>query len=136
MAAPVFSDVLGDVRTWLRALPSLQPYTGARAFFAFPLGATFPAIRIYRSGGAPQPGETPLRDPRITVEIASDDPSQFAAISHASDVLEAEFWALTGPIGGSTFVLNGQVNTVFDSPDPDDLMPRKFLDVTLTVKAQ
>jgi hypothetical protein len=136
MSAPAIPDVLGDLRTWLRTLPSLSSLTGNRAFFAFPANATFPAIRIYRSGGAMQPGETPIRDPRITIEIASSDPSQNAAIGRASDVLEGELHVLQGPIGASTFVSNAQVNTAYDSPDPVDDMPRKFLDVTFTVKAQ
>lgn len=134
----VVPDVLGDLRTYLRALPDLASLTAARVFFDPPAKATYPLIRLTEAGWSFQPGETPVGTQRVMIEIIGGPAvggvaSDYYKVSAAKAIVVSAIWALTGPIGTTTRVLDGDVDTVSDLPDPDDGGPRKVISAVLTV---
>lgn len=131
-------DVMGDVRTALRGLIDLEPYING-VFFNTPLKASFPIIRLTEAGWQMQPGPTPVGVQRVTIEVIGGAlkggvASDYFDVTQAENIVVSWVWALTGPIGTSTFVLNGDVDTVTDSPDPDDGGPRKVISALFTVR--
>jgi hypothetical protein len=138
----VYPDLLGDLRTWLRAHPyltALKTGSGAsllngRVFFRIPDDAIFPLIRIYDAGITKQPGEVPIIDGQIGVDIWGGTYADVTAIRNA---VAAAFDLLDSGtlIGSTTVVLNAESGTSVDSPDPDTGAPRKVLTPTVTARA-
>ena len=130
----VYPDVLGDVRTWLRAHPWVQPSVAGRVFFRLPDNPTFPCVRIYDAGTTQQAGETPIIDAQIGVDVWGGTYQQATAITNA--IAAACHMLSPGSlIGTSTVVLNADPGTAIDSPDPDTGQARKVLTVTFTARA-
>lgn len=136
----VVPDVMGDVRAWLRGLVDLTDTTGELVFFSIPLKAKFPMIRLTEAGLSAQPGETPVWTQRVMIEVIGAPltggiASDYFAVSKAKNIIVSAIWQLTGQIGSSTRVLDGDVDSVTDSPDPDDGGPRKVISAIFTVVA-
>lgn len=133
-----FPDVLLDLRTWLRADPTLAAYHDGRVFFRIPDNPNqAPFMRIYRSGGAVQAGETPIQDIRVAVEVwglQNSDYQNVRLLVNALEVLCHSIQVPT-PIGAETLLRNAQVTTAFDSPDPDLGWPRFVCDLVATVSS-
>jgi hypothetical protein len=134
----VVPDVLGDLRTALRELTDLNPYIAGGVFFQIPVKAKYPLIRLTDTGWSFQPGETPVGTQRVAIEVFGAPlkggvASDYYKVSLAKNVIVSWIWALTGPIGATTRVLDGDVDTVNDLPDPDDGGPRKVISAVLTV---
>lgn len=125
-------DVMGDVRTWLRSLTDLNPYING-VFFATPDNAKFPLVRLTEAGWSFQPGETPAGLQRVMIEVIGGSFPDYYKVSGATNLIVSAIWALTGPIGTTTRVLNGDVDSVSDVPDPDDGAPRKVISAVFTV---
>lgn len=135
----VYPDLLGDVRTWLRAHPFLTAVTG-RVFFRIPDTAVFPLIRIYDAGTTKQPGEVPIVNSLVGVDVwgavkvagatYADVDTITRAVAAAFDLLPAGTL-----IGTGTVILNSESGTTVDSPDPDTGAPRKVLTAALMARA-
>lgn len=137
----VVPDVMGDLRTWLRALPDLGDITGARVFFKTPLNAAYPLIRLTEASLAPQTGTAPLWLQRTTIEVIGAAPvdgriPDYYKVDQAKRIICSAIWALTGPIGTTTLVKDGSIDSANDYPDPDDGGARKVITAALLVTAQ
>lgn len=131
----VVPDVMGDVRTWLRSLTELSTNlaTAGSVFFSTPEGAATPLIRLTETGLAAQEGETPTWMQRLFIEVIGGKRGDYAKVSAAKNTVCSAIWALTGPIGSQTRVLNGSIDTVTDQPDPATGAPRKVISAALLV---
>lgn len=135
----VYPDLLGDVRTWLRAHPFLTALSG-RAFFRIPDKTVFPLLRLYDAGTTKQPGEVPIVNGLVGIDVWGEigvsgatygDVGEIArAVAAAFDLLPAGTL-----IGAGTVVLNSESGTIVDSPDPDTGAPRKVLTAALMARA-
>lgn len=130
----VYPDTLGDVRTWLRAHQWVQPLVGGRVFFRLPDSPTFPCVRIYDAGTTQQPGEVPIVDTQVGIDVWGGAYADVVAITRAI-AAACHMLAAGTLIGSTTVVLNADPGTVVDSPDPDTGQPRKVLTATFTVRA-
>lgn len=129
-----YPDLLGDLRSWLRTHTWLQPLVAGRVFFRIPKGPTFPLIRIYDAGTTRLPGEIPLISGQVGIDIWGGTYQQVKDITNA--VAAALDYLPTGSvIGAATVLLNVDVGTAVDSPDPDTGDPRKVLTPTVTARA-
>ena len=130
----IYPDVLGDVRTWLRAHPWVQPLVSGRVFFRLPDNPTFPCVRIYDAGTTQQPGEAPIVDAQVGIDVWGGTYQQVKDITNA---IAAACHTLSpgSKIGTTTVVNNADPGTSIDSPDPDTGQPRKVLTATFTARA-
>lgn len=131
----VVPDLMGELRAALRALSDLSTLTGSRVFFSTPEGATFPLIRLTEAGGA-LAEVTPTPTQRVFIEVIGAKPSDYYKVDQAKRIIVSWIWALTGPLGATTQVLDGSVDTVIDQPDPDSGAPRKVISAVFTVVAR
>ena len=138
----VYPDVLGDVRTWLRAHPWMPATVNGRVFFRIPDAPTFPLIRVYDAGTTQTLGEVaPLVTAQIGVDVwgaigvANATYGDVKTIAHA--VAAAFHFLQPGTLLGTTTVaLDGEAGTFFDNPDPDTGAPRKTGTCTLYARAK
>lgn len=129
----LYADVMGDLRSWLRAHANLASISG-RVFFRIPDDPTFPLIRIYRAGGGNQPGEVPIEDVYVGIDVWGGSYDEVTTL--ANGVKAALHLMLPDTLLGSTTVgLNADVTGEIDTPDPDTGRPRKTLTALLTVRA-
>lgn len=129
----VYADVMGDLRTWLRAHDYLDSVDG-RVFFRIPVSPTYPLVRLYRAGGGNQPGEVPLEDVQVGIDIWADDYATVTAVGNAVKAALHQMLPDTA-LGAGTVGLNADVIGDIDAPDPDTGKPRKVLTAVLTVRA-
>lgn len=143
MTTTTYPDVLGDLRTWCRALPGLSSISG-RVFFHIPTTTpTFPLVRLYLVGGGPDGNEAPVENIRVAFEIwgrplrggGATGPGTYGDITALMLAIKAGLHDLVGPIGTTTVVLNAEATNVLQSPDPDTGAPRFIVDALLTVHA-
>lgn len=128
-------DYMGDLRTWLRTHPYLTSLA-ARVFFHIPTSPAFPLVRLSDAGTTRQPGEAPIYDVALGVEIWGGKPADYAAVVNTERAVIAAFeYLAAGTLIGATVVNNVEIGTGLDSPDPDTGAPRKVLTPTLTVRA-
>lgn len=129
----MYGDVLGDFRGWLRQHPYLTSLSG-RVFFRIPESPTYPLLRIYRAGGGNQPGDAPIEDVQVGIDIWG---GSYGDITTVANGLKAAMHSMPSgtKMGQSTVCLNGEVIGEVDSPDPDTGNPRKVLTVLLTTRS-
>lgn len=136
--APVFPDAMAGLRTWLRTHPDLTGLHGGRVFFRVPDGPVYPLVRIYRAGGAVQPGDAPLLDIRVAVEVWGGALGDYPAVSALATAIESACHRMPAGLlldpAGTTVGLNAQVSTWADVPDPDTGWPRRVGDLVLTCR--
>lgn len=129
-------DVEEGARQWARSLeiPNVVDADGAAAVYFGP-PTTLPEVYItlYRVGGAPQRGEAPLRDVRITWNVygLTKNNARAAAgwlVGHIEAVSEI-------PMAGSTYCYGATVDTAYWAPVPDSRHVRYVVDSTFTVRA-
>ena len=142
MAAELFPDVMGDLRTWVRSVTT--DLLDGRVFFKFPRSMAYPALRMYEAGGGPDGGEAPVENLRVAFDIwgAPDrspggTPGTYADVVAVVRRLKTQLHTLSGPIGatGGTFVLNADVTSVVTGEDPDAGSPRRIVTALLTVRS-
>lgn len=129
-----FTDAEGALRTYLRAQTS-GTFAG-RVFFDVPLGTpTFPLAVIGRIGGGPQPGEAPVEDVRVSIDVWAQ--SKKDAIDAAREVVGVITGICSTALDAETFGYNGQVDSVIWLPqvDVDRRLARYVVDATVTVRA-
>lgn len=131
---PAFSDVLGDLRTWLRGNANVAAQVAGRVFFRIPDGpVTYPLIRLYMAGGGVQSGEAPVRDVRVGIDIWGAGAGGYAAVTATANAVAAELHTMApGTRVGSTIFLNADVDADVDAPDPATGQPRKMLGALVT----
>lgn len=133
-----FPDAMPDIRGWLRTHPDLAPLHAGRVFFRIPDSQpATPFMRIYRSSGAVQPGETPIQDLRISLEIWGTQNSDYQSVRQLAVAVEGACHKIMGPtpIGsGATTVTNAQVQAAIDTPEPDSGWPRISIETVFTVR--
>lgn len=134
------TDPIGDILAWLIAHPVLAPLHNGNVYIRLPdQNPPAPFLRIYRSGGAVQRGETPLWDLRVAVEVwgGADSDSQIVRqFTAAMESVGLSFQSQenANPGAGTTAILNFVVNVASDSPDPDTGWPRTVADTVFTVR--
>ena len=142
MAAELFPDVMGDLRTWVRSVTT--DLLVGRVFFRFPRAMAYPAVRMYEAGGGPDGHETPVENLRVAFDIwgapdrsPAGTPGTYADVVAVVRRLKTQLHTLSGPIGmtGGTFVLNADVTSVVAADDPDAGSPRRIVTALLTVRA-
>lgn len=137
---PVFPDVLGDLKPWLQNHPLLRPLTGGRVFFVTPDATpTSPWIRIYRSGGGPNPlSDTPLDEVRVSHEVWGSDRTDRAAVREVVSLLKSVYYYAShlplNPPNGSTWLLSAGVNSEVEADDPALGWPRVVVDIILNTR--
>ena len=129
-----YPDLLGDFRTWLRAHAYLTPLVAGRVFFRIPKVPVFPLIRLHDAGTTRQPGETPTVEALLGVEVWGGTFEQVKDIT-AATVAAFEYLAAGTVVGAATVVLNVEIGTAVDSPDPDTGDARKILTPTILARA-
>lgn len=127
-----FLDVEGAVRSWLRTqLPDLS----GRVFFGIPAKSPIlPLVTLQRIGGAPQFGESPLEDIRLSFDvwglIKEDAINTLTALSEViTDIAN-----VTMPLG--VHCCYAKVDSVLWRPDDEKKLARYVADATFTVKPQ
>lgn len=138
-----FGDVEGGVRSWARANSLLTPLLGsgttARVFFGVPTSydpkTNGAALVLYRSGGAPRPGATPLDQPRLTFDCWGASKADAASLAVA--VVEAIERVGQGTALGASLraVSASVVMGPLWLPDPESGTPRYVVDASWTVRA-
>ena len=129
----LYGDVMGDLRGWLRLHPYLSSLSG-RVFFRIPERPTVPLLRIHRSGGGNQPGEAPIEDVQVGIDVWGGTYAEIVTLTN--DIKSALHLMPSGThLGTSTVCLNADVIGEVDSPDPDTGSPRKIITALLTVRS-
>jgi hypothetical protein len=135
-------DVLNDVRYWLRRQADLAAVHAGRVFFRIPDNqASFPLMRIYRTGGGMRQtgGGAPISDVLISIECWSNLERLYGTVRQLAQVTEAALWSLPSGMqinpAGLTVVIDAMVLNVIDSPDPDTGWPRIVCDTRWSVIA-
>lgn len=135
MTAPAFTDVEGALRTWEKTHPLLVPVVAGRVFFGYPDGSpALPLLTLSRAGGAPQRGEAPLEDVRISHSVwgsnkkmAIDGVKALTSALHSlSNVVLDEF----------TYAYSAEVTNVLWLPDQEAKLARYVCDAIVTVRAR
>lgn len=136
----IFPDVLGDLKPWLVNHPLLSPVIGGRVFFVTPdQTPTPPWIRIYRSGGGPDPlSDTPLDEVRVSHEVWGSDRTDRAAVRDVVSILKTVYFYANhlplNPPSGSTWLLSAGVNSEVEADDIALGWPRIVVDAVLVVR--
>lgn len=145
MAALVVPDVAGDFRAWLRNQPDLRAIHAGRVFFRYPDKVTYPACRVYATGGPTQVsvgGDTPMWDANVAVEVLHNQDSGYQQIRLFVRTLGAALFEMGATMlnptaaaygAGDTLCVDAVVTNALDSPDPAEGWPRYVCDCRLTV---
>lgn len=134
------ADPIGDILAWLKAHPVLSLLHNGNVYIRLPDdNPPAPFLRIYRSGGGVQAGESPLQDIRVAVEVWGTDDSDSQTVRMFVSAMEGAAQAFQSPAVanpglGTTAILNFTVNAAPDSPDPDTGWPRTVADTVFTVR--
>jgi hypothetical protein len=124
-----------EIRPWAAAQPRLS-YFGGRFYWAFAPEVTYPACRVYKSGGGRvrNGGDTPEWEINLAWDTWSDQEGEYQNLRDATDELEALIEYLTTGSGpqtiGTVVVLDSWVNASLPSPDPASGWPRFIVDST------
>lgn len=137
-----FFEVEGPIRDWAKGNPTIAPVVGSRVFFGVPTAynqqpanssAVYPFLVLYRSGGAPKGGPTPIDLPRITFDCWGDTKSQAANLAASVvDACEQLHGAAMGSLRAHTAEV---VLGPFWQPDMESGKPRYIVDVVFVMRA-
>lgn len=129
-------DSVTDLRDVIRGM-NISGLT-TNVFGRFPdTGLTFPAARVYRTGGGPQPGtEAVIDDGRLTVEVVAGDAKGRNAADQIARVLLTRLQTLpAGTVQGGTKFLDCSVIAYLPVPEPDSTQIRHLIEVAVTCVA-
>lgn len=136
----VFTDVEGAVKAWAIAHADINAATSGRVFFGVPSSidfnstANFPFITIYRSGGSPKAGPTPLDIARITFDCWGSTKAQAASV--ATVVVDAvEKLSAGTQMGASARTVGAETRLILWRPDPATNAKRYVVDADFTVRS-
>lgn len=129
----LYSDVAGDVRSWLRTHPYLADLQAARVFFRIPDVATFPLTQMSVLDDTNEDSEAPIVNALVGLVVWGGTYQQVTDISNGIKAACHEMQPDT-LIGAGTVGLNAEVIGATDSPDPDTGSPRKVITVSLTAR--
>lgn len=132
-------DAMGDIKVWLINHATLAPLHDGNVFFRIPdTDPTGQFMRIYRTGGSPQAGDTPLWDIKVSVEAWGTRNQDYDLVRGLATAIEGILFDVQSPIlanpEGNTVILDAEANSGFDSPDPDTGWPRIVVNATFTVR--
>lgn len=126
---PSSGTFIRDLRDWARAVP----IAGGRVYMRIPETVpVYPVVRLFRSGGSRQPGDTPIYNVNVAWDVWGGAEADFDAVETATAALVDAIDYMGADDLSTTRILNADAQNVIISPDPETGWPRNIIDSQFT----